>query len=137
MFRQLCLAHCLSKLLVHWPGLPNIGTKLTYDCGPNSPADVWSMSNPIPNNVERINLRLRRSAKQLLERAASFEGQSVSKFVLSAALAQAEKTIQAHEVMRLNAKDSETFLNALAAPVNFNRQLMMALTEHDQRITSK
>ena len=68
----------------------------------------------------------------MLERAASFEGQTVSKFVLSSALARAEKTIQEHEVMRLNAGDSEAFFNALAAPVQFNDKLAAALKEHDQ-----
>ena len=86
---------------------------------------------------ERINLRLKPNAKLMLERAASFEGQTISKFVLSCALAHAEKTIQEHEVMSLNEKDSEAFFNALAAPVQFNDKLAAALKEHDQRVTSK
>ena len=73
----------------------------------------------------------------MLERAASFEGQTVSKFVLSSALARAEKNIQEHEVMRLNAGDSEAFFNALAAPVQFNDKLAAALKEHDQRVSCK
>ncbi|MEJ2694854.1 MAG: DUF1778 domain-containing protein [Candidatus Thiodiazotropha sp.] len=46
---------------------------------------------------ERINLRLKYSAKRALERAASFEGKTVSNFILSSALAHAEKTIHEHE----------------------------------------
>lgn len=45
----------------------------------------------------------------MLERAASFEGKTVSSFILTSAMARAEKTIQEHEVMRLNARDSEAF----------------------------
>ena len=86
---------------------------------------------------ERINLRLKHHAKLMLERAASFEGQTVSKFILNSALNNAEKTIQEHEVMALNANDSETFFNALATPVQFNSKLATALEEHDQRVTSK
>jgi len=86
---------------------------------------------------ERINLRLKHQAKLILERAASFEGQTVSKFILNSALSRAEKTIQKHEVMTLNAQDSEAFFNALATPVTFNSKLMAALNEHDQRIISK
>lgn len=95
------------------------------------------MSSATQPKDERINLRLQHNAKHLLERAASFEGQTVSKFVLNSALSRAEKTIQEHEVMRLNSKDSESFFNALAAPVQFNDKLLAALQEHGRRVRSK
>ncbi len=95
------------------------------------------MSSATQTKDERINLRLKHNAKLILERAASFEGQTISKFVLSSALACAEKTIQEHEVMTLNLKDSETFFNALASPVQLNDNLVSALKEHDQRVTVK
>jgi len=95
------------------------------------------MSSAAQTKDERINLRLKHNAKLMLERAASFEGQTISKFVLSSALAHAEKTIQEHEVMILNARDSEAFFHALAAPVQFNDKLAAALTEHDRRVTTK
>ena len=85
----------------------------------------------------RINLRLKYNAKQMLERAASFEGQTVSKFVLNSALASAEKTIQKHQVIQLNASDSEAFLSALESPVRFNGKLAAAFEEHDHLVTSK
>ena len=86
---------------------------------------------------ERINLRLKSSAKVLIERAAAFEGKSVSHFVLTSALAQAEKTVQEHEVMALNRKYATQFFEALNAPVRFNRKLADALQEHDQRVVKK
>jgi uncharacterized protein (DUF1778 family) len=89
------------------------------------------------NKNQRINLRLKSSAKRLLERAASFEGKTVSHFILTSALEQAEKTVQEHEIMSLNAKDSKIFFEALAAPVNFNRKLAATFEEHDQRVDSK
>ena len=95
------------------------------------------MSSAAQTKDERINLRLKRNAKLMLERAASFESQTISKFVLSSALARAEKTIKEHEVMILNARDSEAFFHALAAPVQFNNKLLDALKEHDRRVTTK
>ena len=95
------------------------------------------MSATTHTNDDRINLRLKHSAKLMLERAASFEGKTVSKFILSSALDRAEQTIQEHDVMKLNINDSETFFNALATPVRFNKKLMAAFQEHDQRVTSK
>ena len=95
------------------------------------------MDAAIQNKNERINLRLKSSAKSLIERAASFEGQTVSRFILTSALEQAEKTVQKHETMTLKAKDSRIFFEALAAPVRFNPKLAAALEEHDQRVVSK
>jgi len=86
---------------------------------------------------ERINLRLKQSAKQMLERAASLEGKTVSKYILSSALASAESTIQAHEVMQLGVKEAEAFYNALAAPVTPNEKLADAFEEYTQRVTPK
>ncbi|TGG93851.1 DUF1778 domain-containing protein [Natronospirillum operosum] len=86
---------------------------------------------------ERINLRLKPEAKALLERAASFEGKTVSSYILTSAMANAEKTVHEHEAMRLNAKDSEAFLEALSKPVQLNKKLLDAFEEHDQRVTSR
>ena len=86
------------------------------------------------NASERINLRLKRSAKDLIERAAGFEGKSVSHFILTSALECAQQTVQAHEIMALNAENSRVFFEALAKPVCSNRKLKAALDEHAQRV---
>lgn len=86
---------------------------------------------------ERINLRLKHSAKKALERAAGFEGKTVSNFILSSALAHAEKTIHEYEIMSLNSQDSEAFLHALDKPIRFNTNLIAAFEEHGQRVSSK
>lgn len=86
---------------------------------------------------ERINLRLKQSAKQMIERAATFEGKSVSAFILSSALSNAEKTLLEHETIQLNSKDAQRFFDALAEPVHFNESLTDALLEHEQRVASK
>ena len=86
---------------------------------------------------ERINLRLKQSAKNLIERAATFEGKTVSSFILSSALASAEKTIRDHESIRLNEQDAQRFFDALAKPVRFNKKLTETLVEHDRRVDTK
>ncbi len=95
------------------------------------------MDTTAQSKDERINLRLKQGAKKILERAASFEGQTVSKFVLSSALAQAEKTVQEHEAMRLNTADADAFFQALSRPVTFNKKLSAALDEYRQRVTDQ
>ena len=95
------------------------------------------MSSAIPTKDDRINLRLKQSTKRILERAASFAGQPVSKFVLNSALARAEQTIHEHEVVSLTARDADVFFNAIAAPIRFNKKLLAALAEHEQRVASE
>ena len=80
---------------------------------------------------------MKSSSKRLTERAASFEGKTVSHFIMTSALEQAEKTLQKHETMTLNTKNSRMFFEALAAPVRFNRKLAAALKKHDRRVVSK
>ena len=89
------------------------------------------------NNRERINLRLKSSAKVLIERAASFEGKTVSHFIVTSALDRAEKTVHAHEMMTLNGENSRSFFDALSVPVRFSSGLIEALEEHDGRVVSK
>jgi uncharacterized protein (DUF1778 family) len=95
------------------------------------------MSTATDTKQDRINLRLKHSAKKALERAASFEGKTVSNFILASALAHAEKTIHEHEIMSLNSRDSEAFFQALDKPIRFNKKLVAAIEEHEQRVTSK
>ena len=73
----------------------------------------------------------------MLERAASFEGKTVSKFILNSALDRARRAIKEHDIMNLNSQDSELFFNALARPVRFNSKLMAAFEEHERHVTNK
>ena len=89
------------------------------------------------NKNERINLRVKSSAKRLIVRAAGFEGKTISHFILTSALKRAEETVQEHQMITLNTKNSRAFFDALAAPVRFNRKLTVALEEYDKRVISK
>jgi uncharacterized protein (DUF1778 family) len=89
------------------------------------------------NKNERINLRLKSKTKRIIELAAGFEGKTISHFILTSALERAEKTVQAHELMTLNANNSKAFFDALAAPVRFNQNLLEAFEEHENRVISK
>jgi len=83
---------------------------------------------------ERINLRVKSAAKRLIACAADFEGKTISHFILTSALERAEETVQKHQMMTLNEKNSKTFFDALATPVRFNRKLTAAFEEYDKRV---
>jgi uncharacterized protein (DUF1778 family) len=50
---------------------------------------------------------------------------------------RSDKTVQAHETIKLSAKDSKLFFVALSAPAPINRKLKDAMEEHAQRVVSK
>jgi uncharacterized protein (DUF1778 family) len=88
-------------------------------------------------NSERLNLRLKADAKRRIEQAAAFEGKTVSSFILSSALASADRTIREHETMRLTQRDAEVFLDAIVDPPKPTAKLREALADHRRRVTSR
>ena len=86
---------------------------------------------------ERVNLRLNATAKRRIEQAASFEGKTVSGFIVSSALENAEKAIQKHETMALDRRDAKRFFDAIVNPPSPNDKLRTALGEHGKRVASR
>ncbi len=58
------------------------------------------------NKTERINLRVKSSAKDIITLAAGFEGKTVSHFTLTSALKCAEKKVQEHQMMIIRGQAS-------------------------------
>ena len=86
---------------------------------------------------ERINLRLSETAKRRIERAASVEGKTVSAFIVSSALENAEKTVRRHETIALAREDAARFFGALSDPPPPNDRFRAALEEHARRVDSR
>ena len=83
---------------------------------------------------ERLEARVSREQKDLLERAAALEGRSLTDFVVASAQAAALETIQRHEVIALTARDSLAFTLALANPPAPNERLRAAARRHHELI---
>lgn len=83
----------------------------------------------------RLNIRCDSYTRQLLDKAASYAHVSISEFVLSNALASAERVVQEHESITLNPKDFESFLAALDAPATPNAALSRAFKRHTQQVS--
>ncbi|MBF0145676.1 MAG: DUF1778 domain-containing protein [Magnetococcales bacterium] len=92
------------------------------------------MSQATTAKNERVNIRLDESAKKRIERAASFAGKTVSGFIVASAMEQAEATIREHEIMMLNRKDADRFLDAILNPPEPNENLRTAMEEHSRRV---
>ena len=65
---------------------------------------------------ERLEARVTRDQKLLIERAARIRGTSVTNFVLVSAQEAAAETIKDFEVLTLRDKARETFVDALLYP---------------------
>ena len=82
------------------------------------------------NKEGRLHIRCNTHARALLDKAANYAHVSVSEFVLSNALASAEKVVQENESITLQSQDFQAFLAALDAPVNPNAALRRAMDRH-------
>ena len=76
---------------------------------------------------EKLDLRLTRSAKRVLQSAATAAQRSVSEFVLESALARAEETLPDRQRFGLDAERWAAFQVALDAPARPNPRLQRLL----------
>lgn len=75
---------------------------------------------------ERLEARITSSQKELFQKAALYEGLSVSEYVIQKAQEAALKTIEENERMILSAEASRAFVEALLNPRQPNEKLMEA-----------
>jgi len=83
----------------------------------------------------RLNIRCDIHARELLDKAATYAHVSVSEFVLSHALASAEKIVQANENITLKPEDFHAFLAALDTPVQPSPALKKALKRRTEQVS--
>ncbi len=83
----------------------------------------------------RLNIRCDSHTRELLYKAASYEHVTISEFVLSNALASAERVVQTHESITLKPKDFEAFLAALDKPSKPNAAIKRAFKRHADQVS--
>lgn len=83
-----------------------------------------------PERSARLEARITDAQKALIERAAAYEGRSVTDFVVGALAAAAETVVREHEVIWLNAAQSQSFVAALQKQVRPTAALRKAAARH-------
>jgi len=78
---------------------------------------------------ERLQVRLDAEAKSVLQRAANYRHETVSQFVLTSALEEAEKVIRENETVSLSGPDWKLFYDALTNPPPLNAALQKAFAD--------
>ncbi len=79
---------------------------------------------------ERLEARITADQKALIQRAAELEGRSVTDYVVSSVQDAARRTVEAHDVMVLNAAESRAFVDALLDPPPINDRLQDSVRRH-------
>ena len=87
-----------------------------------------------PLNTARLEARLPANVHNMLKRAAELEGRSLTDFVVSAAHAAAQQSIENAELLRLSAIDQAVFAKALTNPAKPNAALKRAFARQRQFI---
>ena len=82
----------------------------------------------------RLNIRCDMRTRALLDKAATYAHVSLSEFVLSQALATAEKIVQAHENITLPPDDFQAFLDALDTLAAASPALLKAFKRHKEQV---
>ena len=86
---------------------------------------------------ERLEARITSDVKALLQHAADLEGRSLSDFVVDSARQHAEDVIRRHEVMRLSARDSLIFAEAILNPQPPTASLRAAFTRYREEVVER
>jgi uncharacterized protein (DUF1778 family) len=74
----------------------------------------------------RLEFRLSKQSKELIERAAVLSGQTVSDFATSMLVENARRVVQAHHVTTLSDRDRDQFLKMLDSSKGPNEALKRA-----------
>ncbi len=82
----------------------------------------------------RFEARIPATQKQMLERAASLRGTSLTDFVLGSAQEAATKTIKDFEMLTLHDEAREVFVNALLNPPAPNEALQAAADRYRKNV---
>ncbi len=78
----------------------------------------------------RLELRVPAALKGLAERAANYQGQTVTAFVSQAVAERAREVVDHHTTLRLSNRDRKAFLAALESPPEPSDRLKQAFARH-------
>ena len=81
----------------------------------------------------RLDFRLNRQVKEVIERAAAVSGQSVSDFALSALYRTAKEVLEREQTTRLSNRDRDIFLAMLDSDAKPNEALKRAAKRYKSR----
>jgi uncharacterized protein (DUF1778 family) len=94
-------------------------------------------ASDVSSKNARLEARVTQEQKELIERAASYEGRSVSDFVVATVQEAAIAIIQEHELLRLNKSQSRAFVETLLKPPEPNDAVRQAAQQYRDDVISR
>lgn len=79
---------------------------------------------------ERMDFRLCRDHKALIEKAAAYSGESLTGFAVATLVGEARRIVREHETVALSARDRDRFLALLDNPPRPSDSLRRAARRH-------
>jgi uncharacterized protein (DUF1778 family) len=98
--------------------------------------DRETMALAPPQKQERLEARVTREQKELLQRAAALQGTTLTDFVVRSVQLAAERVIHDHSEVELNSRESQAFVAALLNPPAPNAALRDAAEYYRRLVTS-
>ena len=89
-----------------------------------------------PTRTVRVEARISPDALAVVRRAAELQGRSVSDFLVTAAIKDAQKTIEDAEIVRLSVDDQQRFADLLLNPPSLALAMKRALKACSRLIPS-
>ncbi len=83
---------------------------------------------------DRIYARVNSKLKQRIQHAADLKGLDLTSYVISTLIADADKTVQENEVLKLSQRDREAFAAAIVNPPVANKELVAAAKRFKERM---
>jgi uncharacterized protein (DUF1778 family) len=82
----------------------------------------------------RLDARVSREQKALIQRAAVLSGRSLSDFMVDTLQQAAERVIRSHDVITLSVRGSEALANVFAAPPEPSAALLASYTRYHRQV---
>lgn len=86
---------------------------------------------------DRMDVRLAREHKALIQQAADYSGESLTSFTVSTLVREARKVVQEYELLTLSERDRERFIALLDDPPAPNEALQRAAARHADLVRSE
>ena len=89
------------------------------------------------SKTARLEARITQEQKKLIEKAAAYEGRTLSDFVVNTVQQAAQAVIRDREVLRLNESQSRAFVEAILTPSQPNEALQRGAGEYRRDVASR
>jgi uncharacterized protein (DUF1778 family) len=82
------------------------------------------------SNDDRMDVRLSRDHKALIEKAAAYSGETLTGFAVTTLVGEARRVVREHESVMLTSRDRDAFMALLDDPEGPNERLRRAARRH-------